>query len=251
MPAIPLLSRGLFSSASSSTSSSRGFSSYTGSSGSSSGYRGSSSGSSTGLLPGSTVPITSSTTDSGDSGSGDSKVAIYTVIGFFAVVGFCIVAFAVHRCTHPCRRARRAQRTTEKDTPARQATEKFRTDRDYLRRRERERQAVEAALIIQMSLPVPEPTRYNMGHRSVRPTETSTMGSSAEVRLARPEPALHRPSSTNAPATGSRPSTPLPKYERHDPLRRVEETAELDPRGQSPSSTERDNPSPNVEGGSD
>lgn len=218
MPAIPLLSRGF-------------------------------SGSGIGLwLP--AAILASGATESGNSGPGDSKVAIYTVIGFFAVVGFCTAVLAVYRCTRPCRKARKAPRaTTTKETPARQATNRFLADREYLQSRERARQAIEAALIIQMSLPVHEPTRYNTGHRSVRPVELSTMGSSAEVHVTRPEPALHRTSSTNATNPGSRPTTPLPKYARYDPLRKVKETAESVSEEESPSYTERNSPSPNVERG--
>ena len=228
MPALPLLTRG-FSSPSSG----------------SSGYRGSGTSSSSGLSPGVVVTITSSTAESG--GSGDLGVAVYTVIGFFAVVAFCIAAFAICRCTRPCRMARRRQRPAKEKTPARQATDNFRAERDYLRRQERERQAIEAALIIQMSFPEQEMTRYNTGHRSVRPTEISTVGLSAGVRLSRPEPALHRTRSTNASDPDSRPATPLPKYERYDPLRKREETAELHPVERSPSYTERDSPSSMVE----
>ncbi len=213
MPAIPLLSRGF----------------------------------SSGLLAGSALLSASSLLDSDKPGSGDSNVASYTVIGFFAVVVLCIVVGTVYRCTRPCRRARKAQRATNEDTPARQATKRYRANRDYLRGRERERQAIEAALIIQTSLIVPEPTRYNRGHLSVRPTATSTIGSSAEVQLALPEPAVHRTRPTNAPNADSRPSTPLPKYARHDPLQRVEGMAELHPREGSPNYTERNSLSPNVE----
>lgn len=250
MPVIPLLSRGSSSSTSVSTSASissgRGFSGYTSSSGSSSSSRGSSNGSYNGVLPGTTVPVSSST-DSGDSDSGDSKVAIYTVIVFFAVVAFCIAACVVYRCTRPCRRARKALKAMPKETPARQATEKFRANLAYFEERQRERRAVEAALILQMSFPVAERTRYNRGHRSVRPTETSTMGPSAEVPLARPEPVLHRPRSTNGPSSDSRPSTPLPPYSRYDPLRKEEQAAELHPEEGRTSDSERDNPSPTVE----
>lgn len=245
MPAIPLLSRGFSSSTSSGASSSGSRGSGT----SSTGSRGSYTSSSSGLLPG--ALLVSATTESKNSASGDSKVAIYTVIGLFAVVGFCTVVFAVCRCTRPCRRARKAPRaTTTKETPARQATNRFLADREYLQRIERARQAIEAALIIQMSFPVREPTRYNRGHHSVRPIELSTMGSSAEVQVTRPEPALHRTSSTNATNPGSRPTTPLPKYARYDPLRKVRETAEFDSEEESPSYTARNSPSPDVERGS-
>ena len=143
--------------------------------------------------------------------------------------------------------ARKAQRATrKKETPASQATEKYRANREYIVESERERQAVEAAVIIQQSFPVSEPTRYNQGHRSVRPTDTSTMGSSAEVHLAHPEPAPHR-TRANVPSIHGRPSTPLPKYERHDPLRKGEARAEIHAGPEeSPSNTERDNSSRDV-----
>ncbi|MCJ1365454.1 hypothetical protein MMC16_004575 [Acarospora aff. strigata] len=173
----------------------------------------------------------SSTADGNDSGSGDNPIAVYTVISFFAIVGAIILASILFRCTRPCRKARKIQKATEARTKSEETHDNVpvnSTARQVKERKRRARIASEAALIFQASLPLHEPVRCTRYNHAARSTEQSTTWSSDRIRLARPESALYSNSSGTLPLRmADRPATPLPKYEREDPLRKQNRTAGL------------------------
>ena len=109
-----------------------------------------------------------------------------------------------------------------------------------VRQRERRAQRVAVeAVTIEMTPQAGDFAREISHDSAVTTTEELALGASAVVFLTRPEPALHRRLSMTASLDiAGAPATPLPKYEREDPLQREEATADFYHMERSPSYVE-------------
>ncbi len=187
------------------------------------------------------VIIPSSTTE--ESGSDYGRVAIFTVIGFAAVLVFCITICGLFRCTRFCRRDRRTERSADQEERRRQIYDAGPDLHSLRQARQQERRAQmvsEAAMLIHQGSEAGEYPQYTHFHSSTRSTESSAMWSSAGHAVTQPEPTWQTTRSPTASLSRvTTATTPLPKYEREDPLFRSQESsAEFHPMERSPTYTE-------------
>lgn len=178
-----------------------------------------------------------------DSGSDYGRVAIYTVVGFAAIFVFCTAIFGLFRCIRPCRLHRREPTSTDREERRSQINDAGPDLHSIRRARQQERRAQltsEAAMLLQQDIEAGIYAQHTRFHSSTRSTESSAMWSSAGDPVTRPERAWQTTRSTTeslSPVTTA--TTPLPKYEREDPLFRSQDSsAELFPLHRSPTYTE-------------
>jgi len=183
-----------------------------------------------------------STEDTEGSQTSVEQICVYTVVAFAAFVVICISACAFSRCTRPHREARKRMRAVKEDMQRRQMHDVVRANHRAREVRQRERRAQRVAVeavTIEMTPQAGDFAREISHDSAVTTTEELALGASAEVFLTRPEPALHRRLSMTASLDiAGAPATPLPKYEREDPLQREEATADFYHMERSPSYVE-------------
>ncbi|KAI9878201.1 MAG: hypothetical protein M1830_001593 [Pleopsidium flavum] len=171
-----------------------------------------------------------STDNTESSQSSVEQIGVYTVVAFAALVAICISACAFYRCTRPCRAARKREKTVEERMQRRQTHDAVRANqraREIRRRERRAQRAAVEAVTVEMLLQARESTRQFRNNSAVTFTEELRLGASAEAYVTRPESALHRRLSMAASLDmASDPATPLPRYEREDPLRRHQATVD-------------------------